>query len=123
MALSLPDNTKLGNSESLITAANDATYQRTGAKRILIDISRSLLPEGMDLQQKRGFGMPFDSWLRGPLREVLNDTLSANSIRKRNFFDINEVRIIQNNFFSGKIDWTQPWLLMMTELWCREVLD
>jgi hypothetical protein len=34
-----------------------------------------------------------------------------------------EVRKIQENFRSGIIGWAHPWLVMMTELWAREVLD
>jgi hypothetical protein len=30
---------------------------------------------------------------------------------------------VRDQFLSGAADWPQPWLLMMIELWCREVLD
>ncbi len=122
VALSLPDETKLGH----LQAANphpDGTYHETGAKKILIDAGRHLLPEGIDRQVKRGFGMPFDAWLRGPLRDVLDDALSIPSLKKRGFFDVREVQEIRRRFLEGQLSWVFPWLLIVTELWCREVLD
>ena len=121
MALSLPWHAKLGNVNTL-SNPTAATYRETGTKKILIDIGIALLPDNMDLQKKRGFGMPFASWLKGPLRDVLEDTLSPSSVKQRGFFDVREVQKIKNAFLAGKTDWPRPWVLMMTELWCREVL-
>jgi asparagine synthase (glutamine-hydrolysing) len=122
IALSLPDSAKLGDLSNL-SAPAQSTYRETGAKRILIDVGRPLLPNDIDLQSKRGFGMPFDAWLRGPLREVLLDTLSGGQIQRRGLLDVQEASAIKNRFLEGRPGWAQPWLLMMLELWCREVLD
>jgi asparagine synthase (glutamine-hydrolysing) len=122
LALSLPGETKLGD----VTKLPDplyAPYETTGAKRILIDAGRSLLPEGMDRQKKRGFGMPIGDWLKGPLRDVLADALSGGAVRRRGFFDRKEVETLREGFSRGETAWTRPWLLMVIELWCREVLD
>ncbi len=122
LALSLPSSAKLGDISGLADPLY-RPYGETGAKRILIDAGRGLLPEGMALRRKRGFGMPFDSWLKGPLREVLEDTLSADAVRRRGLFDAGAVGALSADFFAGRVPWTRPWLLMITELWCREVLD
>lgn len=76
-----------------------------------------------DLQPKRGFGMPFDVWLKDPLADVLEDTLSASNIRKRGLLDADAVQRVKARFLEGHTSWANPWLLMMLELWCREVLD
>ncbi|MDQ3818103.1 MAG: asparagine synthase (glutamine-hydrolyzing) [Acidobacteriota bacterium] len=122
-ALSLPDEAKLAESERLVSIEAAHTYRATGAKRILIDAGRSLLPKDFDLQSKRGFGMPFGSWLKGPLREVLADTLSEERVRGRGLLDVGGARAVHQNFLEGKLEWSRPWLLMMLELWCREVFD
>jgi asparagine synthase (glutamine-hydrolysing) len=121
-ALSLPDNTKLRVSNGLSPLAQ-GTYRQTGAKRILIDAGRELLPKDIDLQAKRGFGMPFNAWLRGPLQEVFMDALDERQLRNRNLLNAREVSVIKNRFLQGDQRWVEPWLLMMLELWCREVLD
>ncbi len=120
--LSLPDRAKIGELDHLDNPAR-ATYRATGAKRILIDVGRSLLPKDLDMQPKRGFGMPFNSWLRGPLRDVLTDALSENNVRQRGWLHVPNVTQIRDNFLQGHLDWPQPWLLMMLELWIREVVE
>ncbi len=53
------------------------SYQMNGMrrKRILADAFRDMLPEGLDLRRKRGFGIPLASWFRtawkAPLRGYL----------------------------------------------------
>jgi asparagine synthase (glutamine-hydrolysing) len=89
----------------------------------LIDSCRDLLPGDLDLQEKRGFGMPFEMWLNGPLKEILEDALSRDSVTKRGFFNADVVEDIRREFERGKSGWTQVWLLMIVELWAREVLD
>ena len=121
-ALSLPDTAKMGPLDQL-SSPERKTYRETGAKRILIDVGRQFLPKDFDLQPKRGFGMPFDVWLRGALREVLLETLSENNIRKRGFLDVEETLTVRERFLKGHLSWAQPWLLMMFELWCQEVMD
>jgi asparagine synthase (glutamine-hydrolysing) len=122
ITLSLPFKSKSGGGD-MSNPALVNTYRYTGAKKILIDAGRSLLPPDFDIQPKRGFAMPFDAWLKGPLSAVLSDSLSEASVRKRGWFNPVEVHKIQENFKSSIVGWAHPWLLMMTELWAREVLD
>jgi len=119
LALSLPDSAKLHNSNS----DPHATYRSSGAKRILIDIGRNLLPKNFDLQSKRGFSMPFDTWLQGSLNGIMDETLSYQSVKARGLLNPDTVKTIKLRYDNKQIGWTQPWLLMMLELWCREVLD
>jgi asparagine synthase (glutamine-hydrolysing) len=121
MALSLPDSTKLNLDSS--PAREHDTYRSNGAKRILVDVGRPLLPPDFDLQPKRGFAMPFDSWLRGPLKEIFLDTLSNTRVTRRGWFDAAQVDRLKTRFLAGEEAWARPWLLLMTELWGEAVLD
>ena len=122
LSLSLPDSAKLGV-PAMSASASREIYRRSGAKRILIDVGRPLLPKDFDLQPKRGFGMPFDSWLKGPLNATMNDTLADDQVRGREWLSVDMVRKTKKRFSEGKTGWSQPWLLMMLELWSREILD
>jgi asparagine synthase (glutamine-hydrolysing) len=122
-ALSLPQQAKLADVSELPKRPEVSTYRETGAKRILLDIGKRLLPRDFDLQPKRGFSMPFESWLKGPLREVMLDMLSPQAVKRRGLLDETAVTSVKNKFLLGTGSWSQPWLLMMIELWCREVLD
>lgn len=121
-AFSLPDDSKLKTNGNLSYAKN-LSYRDTGAKRILLDIGKKMLPKDFDKKPKRGFGMPYASWLKGSLKEVFEDTLSNESVKKRGILDVNEVSAIKNEFENGNIEALKPWTLMILELWCREVLD
>jgi asparagine synthase (glutamine-hydrolysing) len=120
-ALSLPDAAKLGD----VHGANPygRTYRETGAKRVLVDVGRRWLPPDFDVQPKRGFAKPFDAWLRGPQRDVMHDALAARAVRERGLLDPAAVATVVERFHARSASWMQPWLLVMLELWCREVLD
>ena len=124
LSLSLPPSVKL-EKEGGGSDAFRATYRSTGSKRILIDagLKKGFLRDGIDLQPKRGFTMPFYGWLRGPLREVMVDALSERTVRQRGLFRTTQVQKACGDFLAGKTEWYFPWLLMMIELWHREVLD
>ena len=121
LTLSLPFKSKSGGGD-MSNPALVNTYRYTGAKKILIDAGRSLLPPDFDIQPKRGFAMPFDTWLKGPLSDILSDTISDASVRKRGWLQPAEVGKVEQNFKAGFMSWAQPWLLMMIELWAREIL-
>jgi asparagine synthase (glutamine-hydrolysing) len=121
LALSLPDQTKLGPVSA--GESGQKTYRSTGAKRILIDLGRPYLPKDFDIQPKRGFAMPFNQWLGDSLKDIFLDTLSEKAVQSRGWFNVNTVSRIKQNFLEGRASWPQPWLLMMTELWASQVLD
>lgn len=126
LALSLPDEVKLRESPRP-PPGGAHTYGSTGAKRILLDIARPLLAIDFRDRPKRGFVLPFDAWLRGPLREVSEEMLSESRVRRRGLLNPAEVAAVRRSFFAGDRDaylgWTEPWLLLMLELWCSEILD
>ena len=121
-ALSLPDSAKLGDISALQSEVLQ-TYRASGAKRILLDIGKKMLPPDFDSKPKRGFAMPFESWMRGSLKEVLLDTLSDESVKRRGLIDADEASAVRTEFLDGDSNWMKPWLLMTLELWCRQVLD
>jgi asparagine synthase (glutamine-hydrolysing) len=120
-ALSLPDSAKLGD----VSGADPfgQTYRQTGAKRVLIDVGKRWLPPEFDVQRKRGFAMPFADWLRGPLYDVMRDALDPRVVQSRGLLEPSGVASIRDRFDRREVGWAEPWLLMMLELWCREVLD
>jgi hypothetical protein len=67
--------------------------------------------------------MPFEAWLRGTLADVLDDTVDARSASQRGLLEPAGVERVRDRFRHRETSWPEPWLLMMLELWCREVLD
>jgi asparagine synthase (glutamine-hydrolysing) len=124
LALSLPISSKITRFSEFENPGN-ITYRESGTKKILVDagLKMGLIRKDIIDQPKRGFTMPFTPWLLGPLNEYLEDTLSISSVQSRGFFDPDEVKNVKNDFYQGKTPWLFPWLLMVTELWCRQTID
>jgi asparagine synthase (glutamine-hydrolysing) len=120
LAFSLPECAKLDPNPA---KGPPDSYRSTGIKRALVAAARPMLPPNFDKRAKRGFGMPFAAWLRGPLRGVLHDCLSTRSLQRRGWFEVQAARGLLQRFEAGEESWARPWLVMMTELWARGVLD
>lgn len=93
-------------------------------KYILKRAAEKLLPKEIVWRKKAGFGAPIRSWLRGPLKPMVDDLLSEETVRKRGLFQPAEVQKIINANQSGKEDFNlQVFQLLTLELWQRAFLD
>jgi asparagine synthase (glutamine-hydrolysing) len=122
IAFSLPRNAKIAPGRTPL--APGANYDESGVKRVLVDVAREFLPPSFFSRRgKRGFSLPFGDWLHGTLRPMLDDTLASDVVRRRGLFDPAAVGTIKQQFLNGHRPWNGPWLLMILELWMREVFD
>ncbi|WP_375175165.1 asparagine synthase (glutamine-hydrolyzing) [Pseudooceanicola sp.] len=82
------------------------------------------LPHDVIYRPKAGFGAPLRRWLQGPLRELMQDLLSPDTLTRRGLFDASAVqRMIEDNL-AGRRDASYTILsLMCIELWCRQQVD
>lgn len=93
-------------------------------KYILKRALESVLPRDAVWRKKAGFGAPIRSWLRGPLRPLVNDLLSENTLTRRGLFRPREVRRIVEANLSGREDYSlQVFQLLGLELWHQAFLD
>ncbi len=93
-------------------------------KHILREAMRPLLPPEVLEQKKAGFGAPTDFWLAHDLRDMVDDLLSEENVRKRGLFDPAAVRELVMEQRSGRSDWSlQVWQFLTLELWMRAFLD
>lgn len=124
LSLSLPVSAKLSHVDPA-TQPYTASYRDLGSKKILVDagIKEGILRKDIDLQPKRGFGLPLDAWLKADLNDVMHETLSTEVVRGRGLLNPGEVTAVKQAFIEGREHWSRPWLLMVLELWCREFLD
>jgi asparagine synthase (glutamine-hydrolysing) len=82
------------------------------------------LPQEILHRPKAGFGAPLRRWLQADLRDLLEDLLSAPSLRARGLFDPISVRRLITANEACRIDASYTLLsLMCIELWCRHFLD
>ncbi len=93
-------------------------------KYILKRAAEKLLPHDIVWRKKAGFGAPIRSWLRGPLRPLIEDLLSEERIKRRGLFQPREVRRIVNTNLSGREDYSlQVFQLLTLELWLQTFID
>jgi asparagine synthase (glutamine-hydrolysing) len=89
-------------------------------KYILRKAVHDLLGEEVLRQPKAGFGAPLDEWLRGDLREMVDDLLSQDHIRRAGYFAPESVAQILREHRQGKHNWSmQIWQLLTLELWTQ----
>src|SRR5947209_1941534 len=93
-------------------------------KYILKRAAEKLLPRDVVWRKKAGFGAPIRSWLRGPLRPMVGDLLSEETVRRRGLFNPKEVKRIIAANLSGREDYNlQVFQLLTLELWQRTFID
>ena len=88
-------------------------------KAILRDAFRDLLPPEVAQGRKRGFGVPLDAWLRGPLRPQRNDHLGDRASRVRGILDASEIDRLLREHDQGADHGRAIWTLMVFEAWKR----
>lgn len=87
-------------------------------KHILRRAAEGLVPQEVLRQPKAGFGAPHDAWLARDLREMVDDLLSEERIRRRGYFRPSVVRRMVDDHREGRRDWAYTlWLLLTFELW------
>ncbi len=127
MAANLEVRVPFLNQEMLeLTARMPPELKLKGLKRkyILKKAAEKLLPREIVWRKKAGFGAPIRSWLRGALRPMVSDLLSAETIKRRGLFRPEEVKRIIDANLSGREDYNlQVFQLLNLELWMRTFID
>lgn len=108
-ALNLPPHLKLNGGET---------------KAILRRVMDGRLPESILKKPKEGFSIPLKHWMREDLRPLMTDLLSADTVRRRGYFDPNTVsRWVQEHLDQKANHSHRLWTLMVFELWHQQVLE
>ena len=97
-------------------------WQNGKGKRILLDALGDRLPPELLTRSKMGFGVPIDHWFRGPLRQLLHETLLSKTFLDRGIVSPDFVRYLLQEHDSGRrSNHHQLYALLMLELWFQSL--
>lgn len=87
-------------------------------KWLLRQLLYKYIPKEIIERPKMGFGIPIDSWLRGPLRDWCDSLLNEKRLKSEGFYHAEIVRQKWEEHLSGRRNWQYHlWNVLMFELW------
>lgn len=93
-------------------------------KTILKKIAEKYVPHDCIYRPKKGFAAPVEAWLKGPLREQVNDLLTPQKVRERGVFEPAFVEWMKSEFYGGGRDLTmQLYQAFLLEIWFQLYVD
>ena len=82
------------------------------------------VPRSLIERPKVGFGVPIDSWLRGPLKAWAEELLDSSKLIQQGFFDHTLIELKWQEHLLGKRNWShQLWGVLMFQTWLHNQQD
>ena len=91
-------------------------------KALLVAALADLLPAEVVQQAKRGFTFPWETWLRGPLKERIANGISELSPALLEVVDPKTAQSIWQSYLDGQTTWSRPWSLYVLNEWAKRHL-
>lgn len=90
-------------------------------KWILRNVLYKYIPKELIERPKMGFGIPLGAWLRGPLKEWVDELLDEKRLKNDNFFNPSPILNKWKEHKEGKRNWQYHlWDIIMFQAWLDE---
>jgi asparagine synthase (glutamine-hydrolysing) len=98
-------------------------YQQLKSKLILKRVMADRLPAAIINRKKSGFGIPLGAWLRGPLKNLMEETLSPARLNRLGIVRPEPVAQLMQEHMSRRADHRKKlWTLMVWQWWSERWL-
>jgi len=106
--------------ELMFSVAPRARIKGLTQKYILKKVAERYLPRDVVYRPKASFASPLRSWIRGPLRPLIDDLLSQEAVRARGLYDPQCVSDLIERDRQGREDNSYLiWTFLSNEIWFR----
>jgi asparagine synthase (glutamine-hydrolysing) len=103
-----------------VSALPDEARRRPDQQKALLTESLAdLLPPEILTQRKRTFTLPWEQWLRGPLRARMADSFAEPASALAPNLKPNALLSVWSDFLAEKTTWSRPWSLYVLNEWCK----
>ena len=101
-------------------ALPDQARRRDGAqKALLVAALGMMLPPEITAQRKKTFTLPWEQWLRGPLRLRMEESFAHIAPQIAPMLKLDGVRGVWRAFLAGRTSWSRPWAIFTLNEWAR----
>lgn len=95
-------------------------YENFEGKIILKYLLQKYIPKDLFDRPKKGFSIPLDNWLRGPLKSWAEELLSPQIIDSQGILNSKEIQLVWKMHLSGKSNFSSMiWTVLMFQDWLR----
>jgi len=107
--------------EACFRIPGNTKLQGPAPKSLLLASLGVELPREVVNRPKRGFTLPFERWLRGEMRPVIQASLLHGDWDQTSISG-GAARKVWERFLAGETSWSRPWSLFVLKKWCEQNL-
>ena len=105
--------------EFVCALPDEARRAGTRQKALLVDALQDVLPAEILGQKKRTFTLPWEQWLRGPLRPKLEGSFGEIAAPLKDHLKSAGVQAVWQSFLADKTTWSRPWSIFVLNEWSK----
>jgi asparagine synthase (glutamine-hydrolysing) len=97
---------------------NEIKYHNSDGKYILKSILYKYLPKTLIDRPKSGFAIPLESWLQNELKDLLDEFIDSNKLKKAKIYNVEYLLQLKKDLINGKnSNLSILWFVLMFEMW------
>jgi asparagine synthase (glutamine-hydrolysing) len=95
----------------------DLKIRGSTTKWLLRQVLYRHVPRELLERPKMGFGVPIDTWMRGPLRDWVEALIDERRLREEGFFYPETIRKAWDEHLAGRANQFKLWSVLMFQAW------